>query len=382
MYKNTILCLFGILILGTLKAQDATYSQFYNNKLYLNPAYTGSVFGTRMSGSYREQWSYLPGELRNFNFSADFGIQKYGLGMGLVLNQDREGEQTLVTSQALLSLTKFLKIYGGERCFDEEVILSFGLQGGVVHQNLDQADLIFGDQLDEVLGFTGNPSAAQPSFDANESWVPTMNAGMGLWWDRGSDIYSLGFAVNNLFRRQVSFINRDTPIPLRYTTNFTASIPLQDRPRSLWTLVPIGLWEHQGGLNTFHVGALGMFTHDPSSNVSLVNQKRKIPSTYYHIYGGLSYRSEKAALLGGTVDALIFHVGLRQMKLDRDRMLGIQIGYSYDLTLSDLRFVTHGSHELNIIINFAKRSRYAICPSSLRCYYEKAVERSERFLLY
>ena len=43
-------------IFFSTKAQDATFSQFYANPTYLNPALAGSGICPRVSLNYRNQW--------------------------------------------------------------------------------------------------------------------------------------------------------------------------------------------------------------------------------------------------------------------------------------------------------------------------------------
>lgn len=407
MLKYIIFILFIFSNISILKAQDATYSQFYNNKLFLNPAYTGSAFGTRFSTSYRWQWSYLPGQLHNGNFAVDQTINRYGLGLGFVFNRDTEGEQTISINQALASVSYTLLLSKPRRksktikpsksgrmskipkpdrsnrqCNDENIILAFGLQGGVVNQNLEMGNALFGDQIDERGYIISQISQAQSVFDTNPFFIPTINAGVALWWDRGTSknrlgtVYSFGLSVknfglptNNFFGRQASFINQDAPVNARLTANFAASIFVAQRRNIKITLVPIGLWETQSPLSTANVGLLA------------VGSDKSSQSAANHLYFGLSYRSEKPWDLQRT-NALIVHTGFKHIKFSRSQSWGLQIGYSYDYTLSDLRVAAHGSHELNIVINWAKAPGGAPCVKALKCYYERAKSRSELFLLY
>ncbi|MEO0332575.1 MAG: type IX secretion system membrane protein PorP/SprF, partial [Bacteroidota bacterium] len=46
---------------GNAKAQDASFSQFYNARLYLNPAFAGTEENAIVSVTYRSQWNQLEG---------------------------------------------------------------------------------------------------------------------------------------------------------------------------------------------------------------------------------------------------------------------------------------------------------------------------------
>ena len=47
-----------------LKAQDPSFSQFYNNPIYYNPGYIGLNAGLRTRFNYRDQWTRHDGQLR------------------------------------------------------------------------------------------------------------------------------------------------------------------------------------------------------------------------------------------------------------------------------------------------------------------------------
>ena len=57
MIKWRLIHIIVMLVLSfSVKAQDIEFSQFYANRLYLNPALAGSEFAPVASISYRNQW--------------------------------------------------------------------------------------------------------------------------------------------------------------------------------------------------------------------------------------------------------------------------------------------------------------------------------------
>ena len=57
-------------------AQDITFSQFYTNPLYLNPAFSGSIGVPRIAVHYRNQWHSFNNAYATYSASADFPVQK------------------------------------------------------------------------------------------------------------------------------------------------------------------------------------------------------------------------------------------------------------------------------------------------------------------
>ena len=89
-----------ILFNNTAKAQDAEFSQFYANPLYLNPAMAGAEICPRLVFNYRNQWPGLAKSFVTYNASYDQYIHKIHGGIGVLFNVDNAGEGILKTTQA------------------------------------------------------------------------------------------------------------------------------------------------------------------------------------------------------------------------------------------------------------------------------------------
>ena len=63
MQKRIIILLTAVISVLTMRvnAQDAMFSQFYANPLYLNPAFAGSNVCPRISLNFRDQWPSMQG---------------------------------------------------------------------------------------------------------------------------------------------------------------------------------------------------------------------------------------------------------------------------------------------------------------------------------
>ena len=371
-----IIILFAFVQGQKIKAQDPTYSQFYNNKIYLNPAYLGSTSGYRASLSFREQWSRLPGPLHTGNFAFDMPLfipnNKIGIGLGAMINHDAEGDGFLMNNQILFGASGRVKLFEKElRQKRHEFFWAFGMMGGLNIQSLQWNKLIFADQLDPVNGITAPSSAALGLIDETASIKATLNVGTNFWYQTETAAHSFGYSMNNFFRRQVSLANMDTSLPHRHTLNYTGLFPISKPYKGMKiSLVPLILWEHQGGLNTFNTGALGVFG---------ARELRK--GNHYSFYGGMTYRSQKFVQDLKSVDALIFHIGFRRFsRFKPDFATNWQFSYSYDMTLSDLRFSVNGAHELSLILTLGKP--ISKCPQDLRRYYKNYLDKSDWYLLY
>jgi type IX secretion system PorP/SprF family membrane protein len=103
--------------------QDAQFTQYMDNKLYVNPAYAGSRGMMNMTSIHREQWVGMDGAPRSTNFSLHSPLKHESLGLGLTVVNDKVGpiNQTMIYGDFSYTL-KFKKRIGK---------LSFGLKAGV-----------------------------------------------------------------------------------------------------------------------------------------------------------------------------------------------------------------------------------------------------------
>ena len=104
--------LWGLLLLmaSNIQAQDAHFSQFFNNPLYINPALTGTTDEARLLFNYRTQWPKLPGEFVTMNVSYDQHIAEYNSNIGALISLDRAGSAALRNTNINLYYAYTLKL--------------------------------------------------------------------------------------------------------------------------------------------------------------------------------------------------------------------------------------------------------------------------------
>ena len=90
--KNKIFTLLLIIASSGLFAQqDEMYTQFFTNKLGINPAYAGSREAISMLALYRNQWVGFDGSPKNIAFSIHAPIFNNSSGIGLGVVNDKIG---------------------------------------------------------------------------------------------------------------------------------------------------------------------------------------------------------------------------------------------------------------------------------------------------
>lgn len=316
-----LLIIFAGLIGQEVNAQDPSFTQFYANPLYLNPAFAGSARCPRVCINYRNQWPNIAGTYVTTSASYDQHIRALSGGIGVLLTQDRAGQGTLNTLNASF-------IYAYQLNVSRTFALKFGVQATYAQRTLDWSKLNFGDEIDQRYGFVNQTAETQPG-NLRKSFVDFSAGFMGY----GEHFY-FGAAVNHLTQPNQSFWSQEgslSKLPMKITAHAGATIPLtRSRFQTPTTISPNIMYQRQQAFQQLNIGMY--VSRGP-------------------IVGGLWYRNR---------DSFIVLVGIQQNMF--------RIGYSYDVTVSKLTNATAGSHEVSLSLVFpckkpSRRFRTIDCPS-------------------
>ncbi|MEI6766251.1 MAG: PorP/SprF family type IX secretion system membrane protein [Bacteroidota bacterium] len=319
-----IMILFCVLSGLSGFAQDPSFTQFYFNKLYFNPAFAGLSNGLELSLTHREQWPNLPGKFSTSKFSADLdisGIRGLG-GVGLNVIQDIEGEGSLKTLSvgipiSIRPMNLWAAGYGNKPHY-------FNFQAGfllsMTYKSVNWDKFVYSDQLDAVNGVV-RPSSFNSGSDAGKI-LPDFGFGMVFDYQnapfgktyRNNWNVRAGFAIHHITEPDYSFLGKEMHLPKKYVAHINFNFPIKKDEDFI--VAPAFIYEKQASMQTFQCG---------------VNALWRV------LFVGVWYRSFNNS------DAMAVVLG---MKLGRkSRFYG---SYSYDATLSRLSPATLGSHEINI----------------------------------
>jgi type IX secretion system PorP/SprF family membrane protein len=316
-YKIFLLGICGFFAALSGRAQDAHFTQFYANPLYLNPALAGNKICPRVNVSYRMQWPGVYGTYSTVGVSVDKLAYKVKGGIGLMIMNDRAAKGTLNTTGIGL-------IYAPTVPLGRNVSATVAIQAGYWQKALNWSKLNFGDQISPTNGFVYETQEIQGrqsigNFD--------LSAGALI----SSKHFFAGAAVHHILQPNESLMDGDSPLPRKYTFHAGANIPLtKSRYEDEVTLSPNILFMQQGDFTQLN---LGLYAKKGS------------------IVGGLWYRGE---------DSFILLIGMESKAM--------RIGYSYDVTISKLTNASAGAHEVTLGYQFSckappKHYRPGICPS-------------------
>jgi type IX secretion system PorP/SprF family membrane protein len=261
---------------------------------------------------------------RMTNFSP-IGI--FGIGLSLLSDDAGDG---------ILKTIKGAGIFSYRLQLNDHFFAKMGAELGIVQSTLNWNQLLFGDQIDDLLGTMspgGSPFPTEETApDKNSVVYPDLGFGGVLY---GENLYA-GLGVRHLNTPDPEFLAENsgltTGIPMRWTFHSGGSWRVLKNMFGRYTKVtmsPSFIFVSQGDFNQFNGGLL-------------------LDAEAFSC--GLQYR-----LSSGQSEAIIGSIGLRTNKL--------RLGYSYDVTISGFEG-TGGTHELGLVYIFDdgdKESRYNDC---------------------
>jgi type IX secretion system PorP/SprF family membrane protein len=317
--KSIIVLLF-LAVCMEAHAQDPSFTQFYSNPIYLNPALAGSTGCPRIVSNYRNQWPQLTGNYITSAVAYDSYVKSISGGLGIIALHDMQGQATIQTS-----------MIGGVYSYNLKVNRKFSIMVGAraayFQKFLDWDKLTFGDMIDPRRGFIYQTGDV-PRGTGRRGFFDVSAGAVGF----GKNYY-FGIAAHHLNRPDESMILGTSRLPMRITGHAGAEIKLGQRGRytNTTSILPNIIYQYQNGFQELNIGT-------------------------YIKYGdftvGAWYRNRDAFIL-------LFGVNFEKFKL----------GYSYDLTVSKLgNGISGGSHEVSLGMNLkcrkkAKNFRKISCPS-------------------
>lgn len=302
----SFLCL--LIFLSSGNAQDPLFSQFYANPLYLGPSFAGATDGSRITAQYRNQWWDLGAKFVTSSVSYDHYFSSFNSGVGVNFLSNVAGTSKIGIIQAGIHYSYNIKVFNTWRIRPG---LSFSLlQHG-----------IYGDMrfMDEVLhndaGYSSAPTQALEATRDIDAGTSLLLYTKGFW---------LGTTFDHLLEPNVSLYATEAKIPLKTSI--------------------------YGGYDIHAKGTLLKPRNDKITFAFLYKKQEKVQQldvgAYWYTHPfilGLWYRGIPT-VSSHRGEAIIFIAGIKTKN--------INVGYSYDLTISNFFGPSKGSHEITFSYKF------------------------------
>ena len=241
--KTRILTLATGLIFSTLSiAQDAHFSQYYANPIYLNPAFAGLERCPTVHSNYRNQYPEL-GVYQSYSASYDQYVDKLNGGVAIMALKDDAGN-------GALNLTEVSGVYSYHLEVNRNFTLLSGFQATFRQRTLDWNQFTFPDMIDPFYGFVLPTSEVAPGNNYNNHL--DLSFGMLGFTER----WYIGVVGHHLTEPNEAFLSQSR-LPLKLTAHAGANIPLGRKRlhNSLQSyIVPNVVYQQQGAASQLTAG--------------------------------------------------------------------------------------------------------------------------------
>lgn len=307
-----------------LNAQDISFSQFYLNSIYLNPAFAGNSGAPRLTMSYRNQWPALNKAFITYSASVDFRIKNTNSNLGFLIVNDSQADGALQETRSNLIFAHGVNL-------NRKYFLKFGFQAGFVQTAVDRTKLIFPSMIDPLVGINMNNSEIQDAYSRN---FIDFSVGIACF---SKKLY-FGASFHHIAKLGISSeFDKYEFLPEKLSLHFGTTIEVKNTGlhKESNTISPNIIIEKHGDFVFMNYGA-----HYKYKIMKIGIYNRHNIKLHY--------------------DSVILHILFNYSN--------IEIAYSYDFTISGLLNSTNGAHELGLRLKFGdelklRKSKAISCPS-------------------
>lgn len=278
--------------------QDAHYSQYMYNKVFLNPASAGSRPMAQLAFFNRAQWTGFEGapQVTSATLDAPVSYQRFGIA-GVFLKENVGIEEK---TQASLSVSYKINVWNG--------FLAMGINGGIYHTNYNLSKLNRGS----------TPDPAADELYKGKNTTPDLGAGLYLSQEK----FYLGLSSTHLNQQNVFEDNESLSYIVK--RHYYLMGGYKFRLSEKLHVIPSTIIKHlEGELTQLEISA--QFQHDEL------------------LWIGASYR---------TINEVSFQAGFNLKNVLPIFQNDFLIGYAYDLPVAGLNGIVSGSHEIMINYRF------------------------------
>ena len=318
MKKIFILTILTFSIIFAKAQQDAQFSQYMFNGIYINPAYAGYKEQLNLHAFYRNQWTGIEGSPTTMSIAVDAIANNGNVGLALQISSDRIGSQRNLSAYANYAYRIPMNADGSSR-------LAFGVGVGALQLGID------GSMLNPNDFEVNQPVGIQSTI------VPDARAGVYFSNNR----FYAGFSADNLVSQYIdidryAFIAQPKP---HYYLTAGMLLPLNE---DLQLKPSFLLKDDHGGPTSLDVNAFFII----ADKVWLGGSYR----TGVKLYDKKYLQKDLSNLNSGVAAAQFFASS------------NLRIGYAYDFSIGPLQGYSGGTHEISVGYFFNKKSIRLMTP--------------------
>ena len=293
-----ILCLLfaALSVQYSYGQQLPQFTNFMLNDYVLNPALSGAKENFEVKSDFRQQWVGITDAPVTYYLSANGPSLNQNMGYGGFIYNDVTGP----TSRLGATFS-----YAYHAKFNDNLKLSLGVSAGFMQYTIDGSQITLHDQVDPAL-----------SNLLQKTILPDIGFGAML----RSPQYYIGFSVPQLYQDKINFTGTTTAASSVLATHY---------------YVMGGYNLDASDLLRFEFSFMLNYSNPTPAQINL--GVRAVYDKSYWL--GLAYRS---------ADAIPIMVGYIYQDY-------LTFGYSYDISISSIKYAISGSHELVVGIKFNRK---------------------------
>lgn len=293
--KYIITVIIGFFSIVAQAQQDAGFSMYFFNPVYINSGYAGSRETYSGSLVHRSQWVGMTDAPTTQSLSIHSAIPNSKVGLALQVYNDNVGPM----SNTGLKLT-----YAYHIPLTAKTKLSLGISGMMNNISIDWNKINIDDNTDPA--FVGN---------AASSWVPDASAGLYLYQER----FYAGLSANHLLESKYDLTNSPGADMAKFYRQFYLTSGI---------VIPVS--------KSVDLRPSVLFKYVQSAPV--LGELDATVIFYQKLFLGVGYRTGKRIGIDGFDNMLI---GIAQFQITEQ----FSLGYSYDYYLNRSSTYNGGTHE-------------------------------------
>tara|TARA_B100000809_G_scaffold249676_1_gene281285 strand:+ start:1708 stop:2724 length:1017 start_codon:yes stop_codon:yes gene_type:complete len=302
--------------------QDMQFTQFNAAPLYLNPGFTGSTAEHRFVSNYRNQWTAIPGHFVGYTFAYDYNLSALNSGIGLLFAREQSGSGNLGNTEIGVLYSYHIKI-------DRKIFVQPALKINYVTRGVDFNKLVFNDQL--ARGGVSNSTT--DDIELNTARYADFTAGLLVYTKE----FWAGVSFNHINEPNQTLGDGDSPLYMKFSAHGGYKFNLSER----------------GGrrvLNSTYINVVGHYkSQQKYDQLDLGMYYTRDPLVFGLWYRGVPLIKSQNNVINNDAVAIVLGYKLSDYNLN--------IGYSYDVTISRLSANSAGSHEVSIVYEVASKKK-------------------------
>jgi len=316
--------LAAMISVGVFAQQDAIYSMYMFNGLFLNPAYAGSHEVISTVAIYRHQWAGFDGAPRTFNASIHAPFKRDQYALGATIMNDRLGLTNMFSITPSFSYR--IKVKKSRICL--------GVQAGFTYYEQRNSDARPPDQF-----------TSDPIFSVNQN-MPLFNVGFGIYVY--GKRYFIGASVPHLIPNSLngrfSLAAAGEQVAKQYNHYLLTAGYLFGKDGAIVKVKPTFLMKYVQG------NRRNLPQFDFNLNLLFIDR----------LWVGAGWR------LGGDYQRWRGEsiIGMIEAKVTPQ----LRIGYAYDATLSRTNPYQSGTHEIMLGYDFSYNKKRFVTPRYVKYF--------------